>query len=105
MALAGVLAMGPRVILADEATAGLDPWMRQQVFAIVKRLVVQGVTVLLATHDLDVARHWADLVAVMDAGRVVGAAPPEQVCADPALRTLRGPASSWEADAVTDARV
>jgi cobalt/nickel transport system ATP-binding protein len=96
VALAGVLAMEPRVILADEATPGLDPWMRRQVFAIFNRLVAQGTTVLLATHELAVARHWADLVAVMDAGRVVAAAPPAQVFADPALRELLGPASPWD---------
>jgi cobalt/nickel transport system ATP-binding protein len=93
--------MEPRVLLADEATAGLDPWMRQQVFAIFNRLVGQGVTVLLATHDLEVARHWADLVAVMDAGRVAVAAPAAQLFADPALRELLGPAPAWAADEVT----
>jgi cobalt/nickel transport system ATP-binding protein len=100
VALAGVLAMEPRVILADEATAGLDPWMRRQVFAIFNRLVGQGTTVLLATHDLDVARHWADLVAVMDAGQVVVAAPPAHVFADPALCELLGPVSAWATEDV-----
>lgn len=98
VALAGVLAMNPQVILVDEATSGLDPWMRRQVFAIFNRLVGQGVTVLVATHDLDVARNWADLVAVMDAGRVVVAAMPDQVFADPALCRLLGPVSPWEGD-------
>ncbi len=102
VALAGVLAMQPQVILVDEATAGLDPWMRRQVFTIFNRLVVQGVTVMLATHDLEVARHWADLVAVMDAGRVVGAAPAAQVFADPVLRTLIGPVSPWNTDEVAN---
>ncbi|NTU78211.1 MAG: ABC transporter ATP-binding protein [Chloroflexales bacterium] len=102
VALAGVLAMEPRVILADEVTAGLDPWMRRQVFAIFRRLVAQGTTVLLATHNLDVARHWADLVAVMEHGRVVFAAPPAQVFADPALYGPLGPAAPWAEDEVTD---
>jgi cobalt/nickel transport system ATP-binding protein len=102
VALAGVLAMEPQVILADEATAGLDPWMRRQVFAIFNRLVGEGTTVLLATHDLDVARHWADLVVVMDAGRVIVAAPPAQVFADPTLRELLGPVSPWANDEVAD---
>lgn len=99
VALAGVLAMEPQVILADESTAGLDPWMRRQVFAIFNRLVAQGTTVLLATHDLDVARQWADCVAVMDSGRVVAAAPPAQVFADPVLCELLGPDAPWEAEA------
>lgn len=98
VALAGVLAMAPRVILADEATAGLDPWMRRQVFTIFNQLAATGVTVLLATHDLEVARNWADSVAIMDAGRVVAVAPPEQIFADPTLRRLIGPESSWKTD-------
>lgn len=55
---------------------------------------------LLATHDLDVARHWADLVAVMDAGQVVVAAPPAHVFADPALCELLGPVSAWATEDV-----
>lgn len=101
VALAGVLAMEPQVILADEATAGLDPWMARQVFAIFNRLAEQGVTVLLATHDLEVARHWADLVAVMEAGRVVAAGPPRQLFGDPALRQLLGPAAPWRSEEVS----
>lgn len=90
VALAGVLAMAPRVILADEVTSGLDPWMRRQVFAIFNRLVAQGVTVLLATHDLSAARQWADQVAVMDAGQVVALAPSDAVFGDADLRRLIG---------------
>ena len=92
VALAGVLAMAPRVLLVDETTSGLDPWMRHQIIAIFDRLVEQGVTVLLATHDLTVARQWADTVVVMHEGRVVASAPPMQVFADPDLRVLVGPA-------------
>jgi ABC-type glutathione transport system ATPase component len=50
------------------------------------------VTVLLTTHDLTVARQWADTVVVMHEGRVVASAPPMQVFADPDLRALLGPA-------------
>ncbi|MBO9342282.1 MAG: ABC transporter ATP-binding protein [Roseiflexus sp.] len=92
VALAGVLAMAPRILLVDETTSGLDPWMRYQIFAIFDRLVEQGVTVLLTTHDLTVARQWADTVVVMHEGRVVASAPPVQVFADPDLQALLGPA-------------
>lgn len=95
VALAGVLAMEPLLILADEVSAGLDPWMRRQVFAIFNRLVAQGTTVLLATHDLDVARHWADLVAVMEEGRITTCAPPPQIFGDPALSARLGPTEPW----------
>ncbi len=91
VALAGVLAMGPDILLVDEATSGLDPWMRRQVFDIFDRLVERGATVVLATHDLDAARHWADTVVVMNEGRVIAVAPSAQVFADPELQSLLGP--------------
>jgi cobalt/nickel transport system ATP-binding protein len=103
VALAGVLAMAPRVILVDEVLAGLDPWMRVQVFEIFARLVAEGTTVLLATHELALARRWADMVAVMDAGRVVAAASPAQVFGDAALRALLGPPTPWGESGGNDA--
>jgi ABC-type polar amino acid transport system ATPase subunit len=90
--------MEPLVILADEVDLGLDPWMRRQVFAVFNRLAARGVSVLLATHDTEVARRWADQVVVLDAGRVAVSAPPAQVFGDPDLRALLGPQSPWEAD-------
>ncbi len=69
VALAGVLAMRPVALLADEVLAGLDPWAYEQVVAIFDRLVAQGGAVLLATHDLRLAEGWADVVAVMEQGR------------------------------------
>lgn len=103
VALAGVLAMEPLLILADESTAGLDPWMRQQVVAIFNRLAAAGKTVLLATHELDLARHWADLVVVMEQGLVVVCAPPAQVFSDPALVALLGPTDTWPVNEVAHA--
>ncbi|RRR66290.1 MAG: ABC transporter ATP-binding protein [Candidatus Viridilinea halotolerans] len=95
VALAGVLAMQPKLILADEVMAGLDPWMRQQLFTILNQLVAQGTSIILATHDLDIARHWADVVAVMDQGRVVALAPPATIFGDATLVALLGPRAPW----------
>lgn len=78
-ALAGVLAMEPAILLADEVTASLDPWMRAQVLDIFAHLTRQGTTVVLATHDLAIARQWADLVVLLDGGQVLGTAPPSEV--------------------------
>jgi cobalt/nickel transport system ATP-binding protein len=91
VALAGVLAMEPRVLLADEVTAGLDPWMREQALAIFDQLASRGTAVLFSTHDLEAARRWADLVAVMDRGMVLAVAPPEQAFADRELRAYMMP--------------
>lgn len=95
VALAGVLAMEPLALLADEAVAGLDPWAHRQVLAIFDRLVARGAAVLLATHDIALARRWADLVGVMDAGRIVAVGPPGDIFADPELRALVGPPELW----------
>lgn len=96
-ALAGVLAMDPMILIADEVSGNLDPWMRVQLLAIFHHLVAEGKTVLLATNDMDIARHWADLVVVMDAGRVIAAAPPDEVFADPVLADSIGPHDLWSA--------
>lgn len=71
VALAGVLAMRPEVILVDEPTASLDPLIRRQVFKIFNALHADGKTVVVATHEYEVARYWADFVIVMDAGQVL----------------------------------
>jgi len=70
VALAGVLAMRPSLLVADELINALDPWARQQVFAILDRLVQDGKTVLLATHDMDVAFGWGERVIWLEAGQV-----------------------------------
>ncbi|MBI2908459.1 MAG: cobalt-precorrin-5B (C(1))-methyltransferase [Chloroflexi bacterium] len=89
-ALAGVLAMDPAVLIADEVTSSLDPWMQRQLLAIFERLASQGKTLLIATHDMDLARRWANLVAVLDAGRVLAVDTPERVFSDSALRRTLG---------------
>ncbi len=96
VALAGVLAMRPQVLLVDEATAGLDLWARQQVVRVFDRLVATGGTVVLATHDLALARRWADLVVVLHEGRIVVVAPPAEVWDDPAVCALIAPPEAWE---------
>jgi cobalt/nickel transport system ATP-binding protein len=95
VALAGVLAMDPDVLLADETTASLDPWMRRQVFEILQRLTARGKTILLATHHIQVARRWADLVAVMDKGQVIAFDEPESIFADRALMAQTGLDQEW----------
>ncbi|WP_298815426.1 energy-coupling factor ABC transporter ATP-binding protein [Chloroflexus sp.] len=95
VALAGVLAMRPRCLLVDEATSGLDLWARHHVLQVFNRLVEQETTILLATHDLALARCWADLVVVLREGQIAAVAPPAQVWADPSLRALIAPPEIW----------
>ncbi|MEM7113956.1 MAG: ABC transporter ATP-binding protein [Chloroflexota bacterium] len=82
VALAGVLAMRPEIILVDEPTASLDPLMRQQVFRIFNQLHAAGKTIIVATHEYEVARYWADFVIVMEKGRVLLADESEVVFSD-----------------------
>lgn len=87
-AIAGVLAMEPTLLLVDEATGSLDPWVRRDILALFGRLTKAGKTVVVATHDMNTARRWADLVVVMDGGRVIAAEPPERAFAQGILRDL-----------------
>ena len=90
MALAGVLAMQPQVLLADEAIAGLDPWMRAQLLGIFDELAAHGMAIILSTHDLALAQHWPDQIALMEEGRVVIVAPPAEIFSQPAWRARCG---------------
>ncbi|MBI2955171.1 MAG: cobalt-precorrin-5B (C(1))-methyltransferase [Chloroflexi bacterium] len=78
VALAGVLAMSPKMIVLDEPTAGLDPMGATRIMALLHRInQEQGVTVIVATHDIDLVPAYADRVYLMRDGRiVVSGAPP-----------------------------
>lgn len=70
-ALAGVLAARPRLLLLDEPTAGMDPGSEGLLMEVLTDLVAKGASVLLATHDLDLARRFADRALVLLEGRMV----------------------------------
>lgn len=73
LALAGVLAMRPRLLLLDEPFVSLDPGSRRELAAILERLRDQGVTMVLATHDVDLAWALCDERVVLAGGRVAAA--------------------------------
>ena len=66
--IAGVLAMEPELLILDEPMAGLDHAMRVELTAVLDGLQARGITLLLATHDIDFAYRWADQIHVMIAG-------------------------------------
>ncbi|AEI42123.1 energy-coupling factor ABC transporter ATP-binding protein [Paenibacillus mucilaginosus] len=68
-ALAGVLVLEPELLLLDEPTAYLDPASEQRLVGELERIHESGVTVVMATHDTNLAYAWADRVLVMDGGR------------------------------------
>ncbi|MFG2872477.1 ATP-binding cassette domain-containing protein [Streptomyces sp. NPDC048338] len=64
-AIAGAVAMRPRVLVLDEPTAGLDPHGQERLLEVLGRLRDTGTTVVMATHDVDLALRWADDAAVL----------------------------------------
>ena len=77
--LAMLLAQQTRVILMDEPTASLDIANKFELMEIARKLVDQGKTILLVLHDLDLAMQYADLVAVMEEGRICRSGTPEEI--------------------------
>ena len=78
-ALAGVLAMEPRVLLLDEPAAGLDPEGQRQLEQQLDLLRSRGIAVLLSTHDVDFVWRWADRATVLAGGRLTAAGTPEEI--------------------------
>jgi len=80
--IAGVLAMGPEVILLDEPTASLDPMGVYTIMHLLKRLNTEGKTMVMATHSVDLAPLFLDTVVVMSEGRIVRQGTPRDVFSD-----------------------
>ncbi|KWT81199.1 energy-coupling factor ABC transporter ATP-binding protein [Candidatus Magnetominusculus xianensis] len=78
-AIAGVIAMEPQVIVLDEPIAGLDQRHKEMVLDIFSRLNTNGVTLIMSTHDIDLAYEWADRMIVMKDGRVAGVGTPLEI--------------------------
>lgn len=71
VALAGVTVLQPQLLLLDEPTAYLDPLQVRQLIANLETIHTKGTTLLMATHDLDLAYQWADWIFVMHQGKVL----------------------------------
>lgn len=84
-AIAGALAMRPRALLLDEPTAGLDPEGVGALLDQLDRLSEQSIAVLFSTHDIALARLWADEVVIMSEGRVLAAGDNEKILGDETL--------------------
>ncbi|ADP11583.1 MULTISPECIES: amino acid ABC transporter ATP-binding protein [Erwinia] len=71
VAIARALAPSPKVLLCDEPTSALDPELSQEVVAVLKQLANEGMTMLMATHDLRLAANIASQVVFIEAGEIV----------------------------------
>jgi ABC-2 type transport system ATP-binding protein len=79
----------PRLVFLDEPTTGLDPRGREQLWGTVRRLVDNGVTIMLTTQYLDEADALADNIAMLDHGRIVARGTPEELKAGLGSEVLR----------------
>jgi cobalt/nickel transport system ATP-binding protein len=85
VALAGLLAVRPDLLLLDEPTAGLDCHGSRALLDSLCRLHADGVAILLATHDSNLAAQWARRVAIMDGGAIVAEGETQEILSDRAL--------------------
>ncbi|MBS3942173.1 MAG: amino acid ABC transporter ATP-binding protein [Actinobacteria bacterium] len=83
VAIARALSMDPDMMLFDEPTSALDPELVGEVLEVMRKLVDEGMTMMVVTHEMGFAREVADRVVFMDGGVVVEEGPPEQILADP----------------------
>ncbi|MCD6016097.1 MAG: transporter related protein [Solirubrobacterales bacterium] len=83
VAIARAFAARPRAMLLDEVTSALDPELVGEVLAAVRDLKAEGVTMLLATHEMSFAREVADTVCFLHEGRLLEVGAPEQVLESP----------------------
>jgi polar amino acid transport system ATP-binding protein len=79
VAIVRALAGGPRLLLLDEVTSALDPELVGEVLSMIRDLKEQGMTMVVATHEMGFARRVADRVCFLDGGRILEQGTPEQV--------------------------
>jgi len=83
VAIAGVLAMEPEIILLDEPTSGLDPRGASLIMRLLRKLNRErGITMIMATHDVELVPLFSDRVAIMSKGKIIDEGPPEKVFAN-----------------------
>jgi polar amino acid transport system ATP-binding protein len=83
VAIARALAMDPKVMLFDEPTSALDPEMIGEVLDVMKTLALEGMTMIVVTHEMGFAREVADRVIFMDEGQIVEVGTPEHFFKNP----------------------
>jgi iron complex transport system ATP-binding protein len=98
--LARAIVAQPRWLLLDEPVANLDPWHRIGIMALLGRLAAAGTGVIVALHDLDLARRHCDRLLLLDKGALVAAGAPADVLSPAHLAAvfrIRSGAQGWEA--------
>jgi len=85
VAIAGVLAMEPDIIILDEPTSGLDPESAAEIVEITEELTVAGKSIIISTHDVDLALSWADEIYVIKSGTVYRSGTSREIFGDKKL--------------------
>jgi polar amino acid transport system ATP-binding protein len=89
VAIARALAMQPKVLLFDEPTSALDPELRREVLQVMRTLALEGMTMLVVTHEMGFARRVASRVVFMDEGVIVEQGVPSQFFDNPTTERAR----------------
>jgi polar amino acid transport system ATP-binding protein len=83
VAIVRAIAMKPEALLLDEITSALDPELVAEVLDIVRDLAREGMTMILATHEMQFAREVSDVVVFLEKGTLLEKGPPQQIFGDP----------------------
>jgi polar amino acid transport system ATP-binding protein len=89
VAIVRALAMDPEILLLDEVTAALDPVLVGEVLEVIRDVREQGMTMVLATHEMGFAKEVADTVCFLQAGRILEQGPPSTMFTDPQQHETR----------------
>lgn len=89
VAIARALAMDPEVMLFDEPTSALDPEMVGEVLAVMKQLAMEGMTMVVVTHEMGFAREVGDRILFMDEGIILEEGTPEELFGNPKKERTR----------------
>jgi polar amino acid transport system ATP-binding protein len=98
VAIVRALAMKPELMLFDEVTSALDPLLVGEVLDVIRELKSEGMTIVMATHEMAFAREVADQVCFLHEGRILEQGPPEQVFGaahEPQTRAFLARVSGW----------
>jgi len=95
VSIAGVLAMEPEVIIFDEPTAGLDPRHAREFMHLLKNLSDEGKTIIISTHDVDLAYSWSDRLVIMSSGEIIAQGEPGELFLQPEIVERADLARPW----------
>jgi lipooligosaccharide transport system ATP-binding protein len=106
--IARALLHEPRLVLLDEPTVGLDPQVRQELWALIDLLRTEGVSILMSTHYIEEAERLCDEVTIMSHGKAVAVGPPRALIAEhagtEALEVYGSPTRLTEVEGIARAR-